>query len=98
MEAKEIPAGFKVDYRGECMAKALPYIILKDHKDRFRSANPCCFTNLCKSEIGKISKSILEKTNRDLLKILQVNLWRNSNSVIKWFSSIEKNPSVNLSI
>ena len=98
MKAKEIPAGFKVDYGGECMTKALPYIILKDHKDNFRSAHPCYFINLCKSDIGKISKSILEKTNRDLLKILQVNLWRNSNSVIKWFSSIEKNPSVNLSI
>ena len=98
MEAKEIPAGFKVDYKGECMAKALPYIILKDHKDNFRSAHHCYFINLCKSEIGKISKSILEKTNRNLLKILQVNLWINLNSVNKWFSSIEKNSSVNLFI
>ena len=97
MEAKEIPAGFKVDYGGECMTKALPYIILKDHKDNFGNFYKN-FINLCKSEMGKISKSILEKTNRDLLKILQVNLWRNSNSVIKCFSSIEKNPSVNLSI
>ena len=80
------------------MAKALPYIILKDHKDNFRSAHPCYFINLCKNKIGKISKSMLEKTNRNLLKILQVNLGRNSNSVIRWFSSIEKNPSENLSI
>ena len=98
MEAKEIPPGFKVDYRAECMAKALPYIMLKDHKDNFRSAFHCYFINLCKCEIGKISKSILEITNRNLLKILQVNLWRNLNSVIKWFISIEKNSSVNLSI
>ena len=46
MEAKEIPPGFKVDYRAECMAKALPYIILKDHKDNFRSAHHCYFINL----------------------------------------------------
>ena len=40
-------------------------------------------------EIGKISQSILENINRNLLKLLQVNQWRNLESVIKWFYSIE---------
>ena len=71
------------------MAKVPTYITLKDHKDNFRSAHPCRLINPCKSEIGKISKSILENINRNLLKLLQVNQWRNSESVIKWFYSIE---------
>ena len=89
LEAKEIAAGVKLDDRIEYMAKAPAYITLKEHKDNFRSANLCCLVNPCKSEIGKIRKSILENINRNLLKLLQVNQWRNSESVIKWFYSIE---------
>ena len=72
------------------MAKALAYITLKDYKDNFRSAHSCHLINPCKSEIGKISKLILENIKRNLLKLLQVNQWRNWQSVIKWFYSIEK--------
>ena len=89
LEAKEIAAGVKLDDRIEYMAKAPVYITLKDHKDNFRSAHPCRLINPCKSEIGKISKSILENINRNQLKLLPVNQWRNSGSVIKWFDSIE---------
>ena len=89
LEAKEIAAGVKLDDRIEYMAKAPAYITLKDHKDNFRSAHPCRLINPCKSKIGKINKSILENINRNLLKLLQVNQWRKSESVIKWFYSIE---------
>ena len=34
-------AGIKVDERVECMTKASAYITMKDHKDNFRSAQPC---------------------------------------------------------
>ena len=89
LQAKEIAAGIKTDDRIEYMAKAPAYITLKDHKDNFRSAHPCRLINPCKSEIRKISKSILENINRNLVKLLQVNQWRNLESVIKWFYSIE---------
>ena len=90
MEPKEIAAGVKLDDRIEYMPKAPLYItLLKDHKDNFRSAHPCRLINQSKSEIGEISKSILENVNRNLIKFLQVNQWRNSESVIKWFYSIE---------
>ena len=92
LEAKEIAAGVKLDGRIEYMAKAPAYITLKDHKDNFRSAQPCRLVNPCKSEIGKISKSILENINRNLLKLLQVNQCRNLESVIKWFYFIENKP------
>ena len=71
------------------MAKASTYIKLKDYKDNFRSAHPCRLINSCKSEIRKFSKSILENINRNLLKPHQVNQWRNSEGVIKWFYSTE---------
>ena len=71
------------------MAKAPACITLKDHKGNLRSAHQCRLMNLCKSEFGKISESALENINRNLVKLLQVNQWRNSESVIKWFYSIE---------
>ena len=73
LEAKEITAGVKLDDRIEYMAKAPAYIILIDHKDNSRSAHPCPLINPCESEIGKISKYILENINKNLLKLLQVN-------------------------
>ena len=89
MEAKEIATGIKIDDRIEYITKAPAYITLKDHKDNFRSVHPCRLINPCKSKIGKISKSILENINENLVKFLQVNHWRNSESVIKWFYSTE---------
>ena len=71
------------------MGKAPDYITLKAHKNNFRSDHPCRLINPCKSEIGKISKSIIENINKNLLKLLQVNQWRNWESVIKSFYSIE---------
>ena len=71
------------------MAKAQAYITLKDHKVSLRSVHPCRLTNPCQSDSGKISQSILENINRNLLKLFQVNQWRNSESVIKWFDSIK---------
>ena len=64
LEAKEIAARVKLDDSIEYMAKAVAYITLKDHKDNFGSAHPCRLINPCKSEIEKISRSILENINR----------------------------------
>ena len=36
-----------------------------------------------------MSKSILENINRNLVKLLEVNQWRNFESFIKWFYSVE---------
>ena len=46
--------------------------------------------NPCKSELGKVSKNILEKANCALIDSLQVNQWKNTDSVITRFSSIEE--------
>ena len=83
LETKEVAAGIKLNDRIEYMAKAPAYITLKDHKDNFRLAHPCRSIHPCKSEIGKISKSILENLNGNLVKLFQLNQWRNSDIVIK---------------
>ena len=67
-KAKEIVVGFKLTNRIEYMEKAPSYITLKDRKDNCISPHPCHLINPWKSEIGKISKSILENINRYLVK------------------------------
>ena len=62
---------------------------MKDHKNNFQSSLHCCLINPSKSELGKVSKSILENINQHLVKLLHVNQWKNFTSVIEWFRNIE---------
>ena len=62
---------------------------MKDHKDDFQSTLHCRLINPSKRKLGKVSKSILENINQHLVKLLHVNQWKNSTSVIEWFRNIE---------
>ena len=65
------------------------FVTLNDHKQNFRSVAPCHLINRCKSELGKISKIILENISKTLIEKLNVNQWKNTETVIHWFKSIE---------
>ena len=64
------------------------FITLKDHKKNFRSKPSCRLINPYKNEIGKISKIVLEKINKKLLKELDSNQWKNTDDVICSFRNI----------
>ena len=67
-------------------------ISIKDHKETFPNKILCRLINPAKSDIGKIGKSVLDRINRILLTEINVNQWKNTDSVIKWFQEIsEKN-------
>lgn len=74
--------------------RALPlkdaFITMKDHKSNFKSHPKCRLLNPTKSEIGKISKSILEKINKEIKKKSKLTQWTNTDEVIKWFVNLEK--------
>ena len=89
-EAKFIATSFCVDDRAESLAKSEAFITLKDHKENFHQKHPCRLINPCKSELGAISKSILDRINTSLRNLLQVNQWKNTDQVTEWFSSIEQ--------
>ena len=61
---------------------------LKDHKENFFTKTPCRLINPAKSEIGIISKKVLEDLNSDVRELSGVNQWRNSATVIEWFKRI----------
>ena len=87
MEAKNIAKKIQLSDRIECLAKTPAFITLKDHN--FQSSLLCRLINASKSKLGKVSKSILENINQHLVKLMHVNQWKNSASVIEWFRNIE---------
>ena len=42
-----------------------------------------------KSKLGKVSKAILEKVNRNLADSLKVNQWEDTDNAINWFNAIK---------
>ena len=70
------------------MRESESYITIKDHKEDFTLKVSCRLINPSKSDIGKISKHVLDKVNQKLLSVTEVNQWKNSHSVIEWFKNI----------
>ena len=88
-EAKSIAQKLDLDDRTEILAKKEAFITLKDHKDNFEHSLPCRLINPAKSEIGIISKKILDTILQNIRPIVAVNQWKNSMSVIEWFKNLE---------
>ena len=71
-EAKAIATNFGLADRMEVYAERQAFITLKDHKENFRSKPSCRLINPAKSEIGIVSKIMVERINnrlRDITKL-----------------------------
>jgi hypothetical protein len=88
-EASGIAKQLKLEERMEKYANRNAYITLKDHKDNFINSPKCRLINPAKSEVGLVSKKILERINTDIRNATKSNQWRNTASVISWFTKIE---------
>ena len=78
-----------IEERVDAMQESNAYITIKDHKPRFPNKIDCRLINPAKSNLGKISKVILDKINSPLLKSTMINQWVNTKQVIDWFIKIE---------
>ena len=88
-ENKKIATKLGIDDRVDTTASKNAFITLKDHKPNFANKPTCRLINPTKSEIGKISKEILDRINNKITRASNFNQWKNSTSVIEWFKSIE---------
>lgn len=88
-DAKAIAEELELSDRIETMAKRDAFITLKDHKPNFNNAPTCRLINPTKSEIGRVSKEILQSIGKSVATFTNVNLWRNTQSVLEWFNAIE---------
>ena len=64
------------------------YITIKDHKEHFSNKISRRLKNPSKFDIGKISKTILDKIVTEIVSLTNLNQWKNSTSVIEWYKTI----------
>ena len=67
----------------------LAFITLKDYKENFVNTPTCRLINPTKTELGKISKKIIEDINKQLAEKLKVNQWKSNKYVTDWFKKID---------
>ena len=75
IEAKKIAKEFNLDEKLNIMAKQQCFVTIKDHKPDFRTNPKYRLLNPTKSELGKLSKHILQTINTELQNKLKVNQW-----------------------
>ena len=82
MQDKEILNRMVTNGKEDC------FITLKDHKPNFQNNPKVRLINPAKNELGRISKVILDSINKKLRESIEVNHWKNTNTVIEWFKQI----------
>ena len=87
-EAKEITSKLDIADRVDRFRIQDPFVSIKDHKPDFPSRTDTRLINPSKTNMGIISKKILDRVNGDIRSQIGVNQWRSTNEVLKWFDSI----------
>ena len=85
MEEAEIIHNIKLQDRIETTAVREAFITLKDHKPNFHNNPTCRLINPTKTELGKVSKQILQKIIHSTIAATNANLWRKTTEVVSWF-------------
>ena len=67
------------------------FITIKDHKSDFKTNPECRLINPAKTQIGRVSKIIVQEICDSLRLALNINQWRSTKDCIKWFEEYEKN-------
>ena len=75
------------------MAKKEAFFTIKDHKEDFETNPKYRLINPSKSELGKVSKQILDDINSQMRNTVNVNQWKNNTCVIEWFKNIRNKPN-----
>jgi hypothetical protein len=66
-EAKDIATKLNLADRINITAEREAFITLKDHKPNFKNNPTCRLINPAKSEIGKVSKQLLDRINQKVI-------------------------------
>ena len=65
------------------------YILIKEHKPNFENKLPTRLINPSKTELGRISKRIIQNIVKSVKKANHCNLWWNLYETIEWFRRIK---------
>ena len=87
-EAASITKKLEISDRVDKFRLQEPFVTVKDHKPDFPARIDVRLINPAKSNIGHISKQLLDKINNAIREKLNVKQWKSTDDVIKWFDSI----------
>ena len=86
---KQVLRNNKVSKRMQANVGNNCFISLKDHKENFQNNPTARLINPAKKELAKINKIILDKLNKNIREMLQLNRWKNKSTVADWFIAIQ---------
>ena len=89
-KAKQIASKLKIDDRVQKLDENEAYVTIKDHKEGFPDKISCRLINPSKTDIGKISKQILDRVSNIILVKNKVNQWKNTYSILEWYHNIKR--------
>ena len=87
-EASDIANKLELGDRIDIMRLQEPFVSIKDHKEGFPGRVDTRLINPAKSNLGIISKKILDNINNLIREKLKLNQWRSTGEVLKWFEDI----------
>ena len=76
LDAKKIADKLKIDDGVKKIQETEEFLTIKDHKEVLPHTLSFRLLNPSKSDIGKISKSLLDAMNENILKYTNVNQWK----------------------
>ena len=77
-----------IEDRVEKMSENQAYITIKDHKPDFVNRPTFRLINPSKTDLGKVSKTILDSINMKIKASQNLDQWKNSKEVINWFNDM----------
>ena len=93
---QKIAAKLEIDDRVRVTSKRDSYITVKDHKPQFMNNPKFRLLNPTKAELGMFSKQMLEQIIMAVKSISQLLQWKNTDSVIHWFTNLQNKDSLML--
>ena len=87
---------FVINARIETIEEVEADITIKVHKESFLHKLSLRLINPYKSDIGKISKNLLDKTNKILILNTIVNQCKSTTTVIDWFENVPNKKTIPL--
>ena len=88
-EAREIATDLQLDHLMEGISKAQAYPLVKDHKKDWPSVVSVRLINPSKSDMGKVSKHILQRIVKTVKSRTGAKLWQDSKETITWFKQLK---------
>ena len=83
----------KISDRMGFLKQTESYLLLKDHKNDFLNKKQVRLINPAKTELGKVSKIIIQNIVCKLKEKLNYNLWINTREAINWFVEMKHKKS-----